>query len=144
MSITASQALKRYGAPELERGMVLWDVPAALEVGAIPKRIYCNKDLQEPLNKAFTLIVSRGLAPLVRTWDGCFQIRKKRGGISPSLHSWGLAVDSNAAWNRMGRNPTMDNRLVTCFRLAGFEWGGDWMRPDGMHFQLAKWPDNAP
>lgn len=140
MSITAGQALRRYGPPELERGMVLWDVPPTLEVGALPRRVYCNRDLQGPLSVAFGLLVARGLGHLVLTWDGCFQIRRARGGISSSLHSWGLAVDLNAAWNRMGRKPTMDPRVVACFDAAGFEWGGRWRLPDGMHFQLAKFP----
>lgn len=140
MSITAAQALKRYGPPEMERAMVLWDVPTALEVGAIPRRLYCNRDLKGPLSAAFGLLVARNLAHLVLTWDGCFQVRRKRGGISTSLHSWGLAVDLNAAWNRMGRPPTLDQRVVACFEDAGFEWGGRWRRPDGMHFQLAEFP----
>jgi len=34
----------------------------------------------------------------------------------------------------------MSHELVQCFKDAGFDWGGDWTRPDGMHFQLAKLP----
>jgi hypothetical protein len=28
------------------------------------------------------------------------------------------------------------DELVRCFAEAGFEWGGLWRTPDGMHFQL--------
>lgn len=140
MSITASQALKHYGPPEKERGMMLWDVPSHLEIGVIPKKIYCNRDLVIPLTRAFGNLIRCGLVGELRTWDGCFNIRRKRGGISSSLHSWGLAVDLNAAWNRMGRKPTLSPAFVQCWKDAGFEWGGDWRLPDGMHFQLSRIP----
>ena len=135
--VTSQQALKKYGPPETERFMVLWDVPASLEHGAIPKRIYCNKDMINPLSKAFQNVIERGLVDQIKTWDGCFNIRRKRAATSASLHSWGIAIDINAAWNGFGKKPTMSAELVKCFTDAGFEWGGVWKTPDGMHFQLA-------
>lgn len=138
--ITSAQCLRRYGPPETEKFMVLYDVPTEWEIGAIPKRVYCNKELQPRLHKALGLVVERGLAPLVRSWDGCFQLRNKRGAYSASLHSWGLAVDFNAAWNRFQHTPTMDPRLVACFEESEFDWGGRWTKPDGMHFQLRAFP----
>ena len=141
MTITAAQALKRYGPPEKEAAMVLLEVPPSYQmIGAIPKRIYCNRDLKGPLSLAFAMLIDRGLAGYIKTWDGCFQIRRKRGGLSASLHSWGLAIDINAAWNRMGRPSTQHPSLVSCFEQAGFEWGGRWRRPDPMHLQLARFP----
>lgn len=138
--VTSQQCLAKYGPPETEKFMVLWDVPTELEHGAIPKRIYCNKDIVPLLNQAFKNINARGLANQVKTWDGCFNIRKKRGATSMSLHSWGLAIDINAAWNGFGKQPTMSPELVKCFTDAGLDWGGKWSRPDGMHFQIAKLP----
>jgi hypothetical protein len=117
--------------------MTLWDVPAHLELGVIPKRLYCSKYAVEPLTQAFTNIISRGLIGELRTWDGCFNIRAKRGGSSRSLHSWGVAIDINASWNAFGKPPTMSTNLVKCFTDAGFDWGGKWSTPDGMHFQLS-------
>lgn len=136
--ITSSECLKKFGDPVLEKSMVLFDVPTEMELGVIPKRIYCNKQMVEPLRKALQNIIDRNLVSQLKTWDGCFQIRNKRTGISPSLHSWGLAVDINAAWNGLGKKPTMSKELVACFTDAGFDWGGTWSKPDGMHFQLAK------
>lgn len=66
----------------------------------------------------------------------CFNIRKKRGASTLSLHSFGVAVDLNAAWNGFGAKPTLSAGFVKCFTDAGFEWGGTWNTPDGMHFQL--------
>ena len=136
--VTSQQALKKYGPPETEKFMTLWDVPTNLEHGTIPKKIYCNKDMVGPLEQAFTNVIDRGLVDQIRTWDGCFNIRRKRGATSSSLHSWGIAIDINAAWNGFGKKPTMSPELVKCFTDAGFDWGGIWSRPDGMHFQLAK------
>jgi hypothetical protein len=138
--ITGKQALARYGSPLHEKGMVLWDVPTELEIGVIPKKIYCNRDLVKPLEQAFRNLITRGFIKELKTWDGCFNIRPIRGASAPSLHSWGLAIDVNAAWNRLGQTPTLSAGFVKCFTDAGFDWGGEFGRVDGMHFQLADWP----
>jgi hypothetical protein len=138
--ITSKQALDRYGDPKLEKGMVLFDVPTHLEIGVIPKKVYCNKDLVKPLTQAFTNLIERKLVGELKTWDGCFNIRKIRGGQSMSLHSWGLAIDVNAAWNGLGKEPQLSPAFVKCFTDAGFDWGGTFKRKDGMHFELAKLP----
>ena len=132
--------MKKYGDPSNERNMFVWDVPSELEIGHIPKRIYCNKDLSGPLSLAFKNLINRGIVGQLKTWDGCFNIRKKRGGATSSLHSWGIAIDVNAAWNGFGKTPTMSPEMVKCFTDAGFDWGGTWKKPDGMHFQLSKLP----
>lgn len=138
--ITSAEALKRYGEPEKEAAMALWDVPTYLEVGAIPRRLYCNRDLVKPLTAALENLIKRGLVAELKTWDGCFNIRKKRGASTASLHSWGIAIDVNAAWNGFGKPPTLSAAFVKCFTDAGFDWGGKWSKPDGMHFQLARFP----
>ena len=134
--VTSAQALKKYGDPTLEKSMVVWDVPANLEVGVIPKKLYCNKDMIAPLSQAFKNLIDTGNVAELKTFDGCFNIRKKRGLSSMSLHSWGIAIDVNAAWNQLNMVPTLSAGFVKCFTDAGFEWGGTWTRKDGMHFQL--------
>ena len=136
--LTSADCLKKYGPPELEKSMVLWDVPAELEIGVIPKRIYCNKDMIAPLTAAFQNLIKTGFVKELKTWDGCFCIRKKRGASTLSLHSFGVAIDVNAAWNGFGAKPTLSAGFVKCFTDAGFTWGGTWSKPDGMHFQLSK------
>jgi len=138
--ITSRQAVARYGPPEDEKWMTLWDVPSYLEIGIIPKRIYCNRDMMGPLAIAFNNLIRNGDIKELKTWDGCFNIRKKRGSNTASLHSWGIAIDINAAWNRMGKPPTLSKSFVKCFLDAGFDWGGYWKNPDGMHFQLKEFP----
>lgn len=136
--VTSAQALKKYGDPTLQKAMTLWDVPTHLEIGVIPKKIYCNRDLVKPLEQALSNLINRNVVNELKTWDGCFNIRKKKGLKSMSLHSWGIAIDVNAAWNGLGKTPTLSREFVKCFTDAGFDWGGVWRnRPDGMHFQLA-------
>lgn len=136
--VTSAQCLKKYGDPSKESNMVVWDVPTELEIGVIPKKIYCNKDMVKPLEQAFKNLIQRNHVKELKTWDGCFNIRKKRGLTSMSLHSWGIAIDVNAAWNGLNKTPVLSAGFVKCFTDAGFYWGGTWQRKDGMHFQLSK------
>lgn len=157
--VSSKQCFDKWGDP-LTRGdegkyMVMWDVPAELEIGVIPKRLYCNKAIIEPLSKAFKNLIDRGLVNELKTFDGCFNIRIIRGYEKKydqlikagkydeaakliSLHAWGVAIDVNAAWNGLGKVPTLSAAFVKCFTDAGFDWGGNWTRKDGMHFQLSK------
>ena len=132
----STRALEKYGNPKDYNNMVLWDVPDYLEIGVIPKRIYCNKDLIQPLSQAFSNLIERDLVNELVTWDGCFNIRLMRGGSQMSLHSWGIAIDVNAFENGLGKEPKLSEEFVKCFIDAGFDWGGYWSRPDGMHFEL--------
>lgn len=136
--VTSAQALKKYGQPSASnKWMTLWDVPSELEIGIIPKKIYCNKDLIEPLSKALRALIVTGCVQELKTWDGCFNIRKKRGLSSMSLHSWGIAIDVNAFENGLRQEPKLSARFVKCFTDNGFVWGGTWRRKDGMHFEIA-------
>ena len=137
--ILSADCFKKYGHPAPDnKCMTLWDVPEELEIGVIPNRIYCNKDLVKPLKKAFKSLIDTGCVKELKTWDGCFNIRKIRGGKSMSLHSWGLAIDVNAFENGLYAEPKLTEAFVKCFTDAGFDWGGKWTRKDGMHFQLGK------
>jgi len=135
--VTSAMCFAKYGDPEKQKNMVVWDVPTHLEIGVIPKKIYCNRDMVAPLQKAFENLIKTGKVKELKTWDGCFNIRKKRGLSSMSLHSWGIAVDVNAFENGLGKDPKLSKAFVKCFTDAGFNWGGVWRRKDGMHFELA-------
>lgn len=115
--------------------MVLVNFPSRLKpLGVV--RTYCNRVMAWPLRQALDCIVERGLIGEIVSYDGCFQVRKQRGDLHQlSVHSWGLAVDFNAAENKIGTMGDMSAELVACFEDAGFVWGGRWARPDPMHFQ---------
>ena len=101
-------------------------------------RIYGHELLGEPMRKALYNLVNRGHGGEFTTYDGCLNIRQMTGGGGYSVHSWGLAVDVNAGSNPYGRKPTLSAGFVRCFEDAGFEWGGRWRTPDGMHFQIPR------
>jgi len=138
--VTSAQCLKKWGDPTVVTNemkyMTVWDVPTHLEIGVIPKKLYCNKLIVAPLIQAFDNLIDRGFVKELKTWDGCFNVRRKRGLTSMSLHSWGIAIDVNAAWNGLNKTPQLSAGFVKCFTDAGFDWGGTWTRKDGMHFQL--------
>ena len=135
--LTSATCLKVIGAPELERDMKLWFIEPEYRINAIPAKIYCNIRMIAPLRAALKNIKTRGLQDEIKTFDGCFNIRKKKAGSSPSLHSWGLAIDINAAWNGYNKPVTMSKELLDCFRDTGlFDLGADWTIKDGMHIQL--------
>jgi len=134
--VTSNDCLKKYGKPELEKGLVIWTIPKHLHIKTMPEKLYCNQDIIEPLTQALKNLIDRNLSDQLKTFDGCFNIRKMRGLLSMSLHSWGVAIDVNAAWNGLGKPSTLTPEFVKCFTDAGFDWGGTWLRKDAMHFQL--------
>lgn len=74
---------------------------------------------------------------LLRTFDGCYNWRSKRGQAKLSTHSWGIAVDLNASTNQFRTCGDMDQRIVDEFEGRGWVWGGRWPAHyrDAMHFQ---------
>lgn len=153
--ITSAQCLKKYGDPNLLATQSKWfevwvvdqDIRDAFahvrfsQVGTIgfPKKIFVNKDFQPKLEKALRNVIDRGLSKELKTWDGCFIIRNKRGLSSLSIHAWANAVDVNAFENQLNQVPKLSPAFVKCFTDAGCDWGGTWTsRPDGMHFQNAQ------
>lgn len=78
------------------------------------------------------------------TYAGAYVYRKKRGGSTLSMHSYGCAIDLDPARNGF-RNPNPHfgrgdaYKVVEAFESEGWEWGGRWAGRscDGMHFQAA-------
>lgn len=142
--ITQQDCINKYGLPDSDmerKWLTLWDIPQEINdaIPCFPNKLYCNKDIIAPLEKALRYAIGRNVANQIKTFDGCFNIRFQRGYENKkiwSIHSWACAIDINAAWNRLKQVPTMSPELVKCFTDAGFDWGGNWKRFDGMHFQL--------
>ena len=132
--------------------MVLYDIPDHLNkaIPVLPNRIYINKICVEPFTKVLTELVAKGLHTEIKTYDGCFNIRKSRGTNVISMHSFGIALDFNAAWNPLVRGVTAATRpqlrkrvvkwsenFLQVWRDNGFECGADWVSVlDGMHFEF--------
>ncbi len=99
--LTSADCLKKYGAPDLERNMILWDVPVILEIGVIPKRIYCNKDMFERssryLKRLPNLIKTNYVTELLTDGMAVSTSTKARGcnKVAAIVLSWGVAIDVN-------------------------------------------------
>lgn len=102
--------------------------------------VRCHRAVIGPLTGALQQVADEGLAAAIDPADygGCWVARRiDRSPAKPlSMHAWGLAIDMNVSTNGLGATPTMNRRVVDVFRHHGFAWGGDWSRPDGMHFEL--------
>lgn len=146
---------KKFGLPTKSfeaKHMVMWDVPNNITkaIPVMPRRLYINKVFITPLENALRSLVITGYASELKTWDGLYNNRPIRGYETKyknaatnelkakylSVHSWGCAIDVNAATNGLGKKPTLSKGFVKCFKDNGFIWGGDFTRADGMHFQL--------
>ena len=150
MRLSYAQAVARYGSivdgkwADEAKWMTMYKTPAWFAkrvTNSVTKkpceRIYANKDLVSLLNKALILVETRNLCHELKTFDGCFQIRNVRGKNNAlSAHSYGIAIDFNAAENPLGGSITFSKEFLDCFREAGFTLGADFARKDGMHFSL--------
>lgn len=95
--------------------------------------VTCHELIAPRLKAVFDEIKARGLSHHIRTWDGCFNNRNKRGSSNPSTHAWGIAVDLNASENPMGQSRMTEGQrqLAAIFVRYGFYQ----LPNDPMHFQ---------
>ena len=99
------------------------------------RNIYLNKDIAGMLEQALYQLQAEGHLGDLQTLDGVFNIRFIQGSDLWSAHSWGLALDINAATNPLGSRGSQPEVLVRVLTDSGFFWGGDFSgRKDPMHF----------
>lgn len=105
----------------------------------------CHRAFMGDLVRAMDEVRRRGLGDQIHSTAGCFNARTVARSPTnpPSFHAYGAAVDINAPQNAFGAEPTMDPRVVTIFERLGFNWGGDFVIPDGMHFEYGGGPLRA-
>ena len=128
-------------------------LPAARE--GYPAGIWamCNKTVKSDLTAALQEVVDSGLAGGVdaansNSYGGCSSGQARLARITQSLgsvsrHSWGQPIDINTVTNCQGCVPKMDCRIVRIFRKHNFAWGGNFLTPDGMHFEWVGEARNA-
>jgi hypothetical protein len=141
MPIYQRDLMEIFGDPHESSFATTWLRNTTVDLGSKKIKIYCNDIMITPLQLAVSLLKQRGLASQWHTYDGCWNVRYMRGGNSLSVHSWGLAIDINAAENPFGSDDfQMTEEFAACFEDAGFTWGGRWRMPstDAMHFQLCR------
>jgi hypothetical protein len=76
-------------------------------------------------------------------FDGSFNWRVIAGTNTPSVHSYGAAIDFDAARNPQHATKTEfkpDSLITQAFETEGWIWGGRWsvVSVDSMHFQAAR------
>lgn len=79
------------------------------------------------------------------TYDGGFTARFVRGSTRTlSNHCYGTAMDFNAQWNPLNKEPAWFGergclrRWIPILHQFGIFWGGHFARRDGMHVEIAK------
>ncbi len=106
-------------------------------------RAQCHVQVVGDLEAALAEVAAAGLAGAIdvanaNAFGGCYVPRFSRvsGQIGfLSRHTYGMAFDTNTTTNCFGCRPRMDCGVVRIFRKHGFAWGGNFRRPDGMHFE---------
>lgn len=130
--------------------MILLDVPDAVrkKCKILPQKIYCNKNVKQPLLEVLNELSSTGLIKEIKTYDGCFNPRYIRGLESKKIlsnHSYGTALDFNAADNPLGKDRLQNinegrspwsQEFINVWRKYGWINGYEWKRSDGMHFEI--------
>lgn len=123
-------------ATNLTDGRVLLDPTITI-------RAQCHVAVVDDLRAALAEVTAAGLASAIdvanaNSLGGCYVPRFSRvsGQIGfLSRHTYGMALDTNTDSNCEGCRPTMNCDVVRIFRRHGFAWGGNFRRPDGMHFE---------
>jgi uncharacterized membrane protein len=119
--------------------------------GSIPIRARCHNVVDPAIRAALAEVAARGLGATINvdntnTAGGCHNPRFNRLATSSSLgflsrHSWAMAIDMNTVGSCQGcAPPDFATRPGGCttveiFRKYGFAWGGNFLTPDGMHFE---------
>ena len=114
-----------------------YDQHIRTETVPILGEVTCNVGLFPALKGALKALVRKGLDNLIHIYSGCYAARTVARSVTapPSDHAYGAAIDIDAPTNGYGATPTMDPRVVKVFEHWGFNWGGDFLIPDGMHFE---------
>jgi hypothetical protein len=120
----------------VERNIVTTEVPL---LGTVT----CHRKLIPMVRGALYEIAASGLASEIKVYSGCWASRtvSRSPTAPPSYHAYGAAIDVNAPQNPYGAKPTMNREIVRIFESWGFNWGGDFLIPDGHHFEFWGVPD---
>lgn len=118
--------------------------------GVIPISARCHNIVEPALRAALAEVAAAGLGGTINvgdanTYGGCHVARFNRLTPDSSLgflsrHSWGMALDTNTQGSCQGCVPDFSRTVAGCttvqiFRKNGFAWGGNFLTPDGMHFE---------
>ncbi|ODT79838.1 hypothetical protein ABS71_00730 [bacterium SCN 62-11] len=130
-----NEIVSQFGQPG-DRSNII-SVPMKAGPGGRTVPVQVHKKIADRLKKTFDEINAAGLSDEIKTFDGSYNARKKRGGSTWSVHSWGLAIDLNAGQYPMGTSASATSprfkQIAQIFARNGFYQLGS----DPMHFQFA-------
>jgi hypothetical protein len=111
-------------------------LPLSWDLGTKVTRMRVHRKVAANLGDLFEEIHRLGFWPLIRNFGGAYNYRPMRGSTKLSMHSFGAAIDLNTDTNKMGTRGDMSPVLVALFAHYGWTWGGNWLNPDPMHWQM--------
>jgi hypothetical protein len=109
---------------------------------------FCNAQVRDQLQAIYNEIYTTFTAQEIEQnkyniFSGCLVPRKKTGGSTPSVHSWGLALDVNDLENGWGvKSPKAQlsdpkhKKFIDIWYKHGFKSYGRELDNDWMHFQV--------
>jgi hypothetical protein len=145
--IKYSELTTKFGQAGSKEMMVKRKFPFPLKLngdaGQVCYNFYGNKYIADAVILVFQEILKiYGLKFIIENnldwYGGCFENRKARGASKLSVHAWGMGVDYLPHLGRLGDPALIPWHVVDIFKKHGFAWGGEWDRPDGMHFSAVK------
>lgn len=130
------------------KNLVEFQVPqlARISGGSLSGTVWFHRHAGAQLQALWRAWESAGVFEDVKTYEGAFNARLKRGSKTElSNHAWATAFDINYGANRLYAMPSTPDengcvyRLVELANRLGFNWGGSYRgRLDGMHFEVTK------
>jgi hypothetical protein len=122
--------------------MPMW-MPLSWDVKRVVKRVRIHKLVADSLLDALLAIRDYGgedwlSQHRLNYYGGIYNFRPKRGMNQLSLHSFAVAIDLNPHIAPLGKPSMQPHFIVEIFEERGWTYGGDFKRPDGMHFQAAR------
>lgn len=105
-----------------------------------------------PVWELFVAVMDKHDYKFRETAGGTYNCRRILASILWSLHAYGLALDLNPSTNPRRRPLRYDYPpgfikdilSITVGGKQAFKWGGSWLRPDAMHWQLNLLPSDIP
>ena len=129
-------ARKHYGNPDAQN----YRARNVVEISFLGEPMYVHKKVQRHFFRLAAIFQARAPAYAAtiatgETDDWSYWNRDIRGESSKSTHAFGIAIDVNALENLLGTTGNIPEEVVRQWEIEGGEWGGDWSRPDPMHFE---------
>jgi hypothetical protein len=133
---TSEWAMEHYGDPDTPRFMKR----RIVEIDFLGRSMFVHRGARRHFLRLARLFEARApeyaaAVALGELDDWSYENRDIRGEDSKSSHAFGIAVDINALANPLGTVGDIPEEVVQGWEAEGGEWGGDWSRPDPMHFE---------